>query len=331
MAANITYHKPLFHRRCFANLIDFIIFVLLFGACFLLTRAIAVNTPDYKAKDGELLSLREESGLYFVYSDGNCVDIVSHLKDNSYTPYARWEIAKNTIDRFIVFCDIHGTEGSSEKVQEDYDAYRLDTRLTYKDIPMFIKDDEGNIIENPTFSEAATLNERFELAYAPYIDGKCQAFLVTEIPAYLELTHYQSNMLYFAEIAPSYAFGGILAYLLPTFIFRRGRMTFGKALYRIGLVDRRILVPKIGRSLGRFAIFYFFELLLTPFTFGLPFLVSFSLMAFSKSHQGLPDYLLGLNEVDVSNSKIYFDRAEISLDDIPGNKRPVDFHMEKSQ
>ena len=330
MAINIAYHKPMFHRRCFANLVDFILFGFMFALLFLGARAIVTNSSTYIEADSALVQIRGDSGLYFVSSDKKeTTDIVSYLQNNNYDGYAKWNLSRKAIDTFIAYCGSNGYEGSQAKVQADYDAYRLDSRLTYKDIPMFIKEESGVIIENPKWVEACNLSTRFETAYAPYIDAKCQAFLVTEIPQYLDLTRYESNMLYFAELTPSYAVAGILVYFVPTLFFRRGRMTLGKAMYRIGLVDKRILVPKFGRSAARFGIFYVFELLLTPFTFGLPFLLSFSLMAFSKGKQGLPDYILGLNEVDVSDAKIYFDKVEIALEEITENKRPVDFKMEK--
>ena len=330
MAVNISYQKARFHRRCFACLLDFLIFALMFGLCFLASRSIVTATPGFTQAESTILSVREQSGLFYVNHDNNhSLDIVSYLRDGGFDGYYKWNMSRKAIDTFIVYCGENGLPDSKEKVQKSYDDYRLNPKLTYKDLPFFIKDEAGEIVENPKVVEIASLSTRFEQAYAPYIDNIAQAYLVTEIPAFNEATHYESNMLFFAELIPSYAVAGLLVYLVPLLIFRRGRMTFGKFLYRIGTVDKRLLVPKMGRTLARFAIFYFGELLLTPFTFGIPFLVSFSLMAFTKDRQSFPDYMLKLYEVDVSETKIYFDKAEIKLSDIPGMGKPVDFKMEK--
>jgi hypothetical protein len=104
-------------------------------------------------------------------------------------------------------------------------------------------------------------------------------------------------------------------------------MTLGKALYHIGLVDSRYLNVKWGRFFARFAIFYFAELLLSLVTFGIPFIISFSLMAFSKKKQGFPDYMLGIEEVDTSRNKIYKSLDEITLESLNKRKQPVDFHL----
>ncbi len=330
MALNIAYTKARFHRRCFACLLDFFILLLVFFASFIGARAIVQATPSYQEKDNALLTIRAESGLYHNYVDSKrSIDIVSYINEEGFDGYNKWKRANDAINTFIAYTKDHGMPDSYAKVSKSYDDYRLDPKRTYKDVAMFIKNEQGEIVENPAFIEKSTLTIRYEQAYAPFIDFYLQAYLVTEIPNYNELVHYQSNMLFFAEIIPAYAFSGIIVYLVPVFIFRRGRMTFGKRLYNIATLDSRLLVPKVGRTLARFAIFYFAEFLLTPFTFGVPLIVSFSMMAFTKSKQSFPDYMLKLVEVDCVGTKVYFDKAEISVNDIPGMGKPLDFKMEQ--
>jgi hypothetical protein len=50
-------------------------------------------------------------------------------------------------------------------------------------------------------------------------------------------------------------------------------------------------------------------------------------MAFSKNKQGFPDYMLGIQEVDTSNNKIYKSLEEISLEQVTKTKKPVDFRL----
>ena len=328
MAVNVVYTKSRFHRRCFACLLDFIFFALAFGLCFLATRAIVQSTPTYQEKSSALLSIREESGMYHNYAATNrSIDIVSYIREEGFDGYNQWKRSRDAIDRFIAYCGTNGYSDSKAKVQKAYDDFRLSPKAVYQGVAMFERKDDGSIDETSAFAEKAKLAQRFEAAYAPFIDQYCQAYLVSEIPVYNELVHYESNMLFFAELGPAYAIAGLLVYLVPVLIFRRGRMTLGKRLYAIATVDRRYLVPKIGRTMARFSIFYFGELLLTPFTFGIPFLISFTVMAFSKDRQSLPDYLLGLYEVDIADTKVYFDKAEIRMSDIPGLGKAPDFKM----
>ena len=94
---------------------------------------------------------------------------------------------------------------------------------------------------------------------------------------------------------------------------------------QIGLVDSNILSPSVGRYIARWAIFFFGVLTLSIFTFGIPMIVSFSLMAFSKRKQGFPDYILGLIEVDVSYQKLYFSFDEIILTGAGEPHKAIDF------
>ena len=134
-------------------------------------------------------------------------------------------------------------------------------------------------------------------------------------------------MLLFADLLPAYLITGILVYYVPTLFFVRGRRTLGKALYQIGLVDSRVLNPTVARATARFAIFYLAELCLSLATFGIPYLISFSLMVFSKRRQGFPDYMLGLTEIDMSRTKIYKTMGEAEMDKINTYKEPVDFKV----
>ena len=322
--AEIHYTYARFHRRVFANLLDFILCAFIFIACFVGIRAIVVSTPAYQEKENTLLSLRIDSGLYYQEDSGLTTDIVSHLNDKTanFSAFNKMMRSSEAIDKFIVFVGSRAGDIAQQKAQQDYDDYRLQEKYVYQGVHYFIVE-EGKVSINP--SCGASAESYYNGVFAPYIDEHCQTYLVTLVPEYLELVRFESNMLFYAELIPAYAIAPFITYLLPMLIFRRGRKTFGKALYRIGVLDSRLLVPTIPRTLARFFIFYVAEWLLTPITFAIPFLVSATLMGFSKAHQGFPDYMLRLFEVDTSNEKIYFTREEILLDGVGREKAPVDF------
>ena len=328
----VRYVRPKFVRRVMANLLDAILLVLVFFGCFLGARAIVTNSPDYKSKNKQLETIRLESGLYVYDYNHQFRDLVTYInQDENNTGGSKVKKAKKGIETFLSYTKENAGQEIYEEIKKDYDDYRLDSSLTYEDKAMFVLQD-GEVMENEELVGGAKdtfniFNIYFEKAYAPYIDKHLQGYLLTKIPNYYELTKYDSLMLIFAEAVPAYCLAGILVYLVPTLFFRRGRMTLGKFLYKIGLVDKRVLSPTLGRSLARFAIFYFGELILSIVSFGAPYIISFTLMAFSKNKQGFPDYILGLNEIDTSMHKIYFDYQEIELDKIETNKEPVKFKV----
>ena len=217
-------------------------------------------------------------------------------------------------------CDLGGCTHQSITCKAGYNDFRLEQTVDGK--PCFILDN-GVIKES---GEADELHY-YKNIYAEYIDKYCQGYLIKSVPHYYDLTKYLATVLIVCEIAPSYLLAGIIIYLLPTFIFRRGRMTFGKAMYHISLVNNKLLNPKISISLLRFTIFYFGELILSLFTFGIPYIISFSMMVFTKKKQGFPDYMLDLQEVDTSKNKVFYTLEEIKLDQINPSKKPVDFNV----
>ena len=321
---HLNYTGAKFHRRVFANLTDFIIFALMFVGLFLGIRSIIMGTPSYRAQAQSYLQLKLGSGLYMP-KDDDCQDTVAYLIDekNNYSGYAKKNLAVQSIDKFFVFVGEQASEATVDEIKKDYDSYRLQTGFQYNGVPYFVME-AGEIKENPN----CEANNRiwFENVYAPYINGHLHGYLLSRVPKYLEGARFESNIVIWAEIAPAYAFSGILTYLVPPLFLRRGRMTLGKAMYHIGLANEHLLSCSLPRYLGRFGIFYFGVLLLAPFTVGLSFLLSFSLMAFSKNKQGFPDYMMKLREIDLTRDKLYFDYAEISLDSINGSRGPVDFH-----
>ncbi len=322
----ISYRKPKFWHRVIANLIDFLLLVLVFFVLFISCRAIVQSTSTYKEKDAELKQMRLDSGLYYESEEYGVRDIIAYLNLVDLSSYVKMTRAESAINTFLSYCDEVCEPEKAAEIRETYDTERLDTETFSDDngVAYFVYDTDGEtIIRNSECS--ATNQEYFDNFYTYYIDEVLHGYLVIAIPNYYELTKYESNMLIYAEILPSYLVAGVLIYYVPTLFFRKGRKTLGKAIYHIGLIDKRFLNPTWKRSLARFLIFYFFEYLLSVFTFGIPLIISFSLMAFSKNRQGFPDYMLSLMEIDTSNYRIFDSYDEITIDRLTNKKEPVDF------
>lgn len=329
----IRYFRPKFHRRVLANFIDIFICAIAFIGLFSLSRIIAMNSSPYKEKVQQLEQIRLDSGLYEIDSNNEIKDVVSIInKDANNTAGSRVKKAKRAIDNFYTYASNVADPDKYQIMVQDYDDFRLDPKLTYEGYALFVRDDESNIIENPELVEGKDVlsniyNVYYKKAYAPFIDNHLQGYLVTSIPHYYDLTKYMSNVLIFGEILGSYAVSGILVYFIPTLFLRRGRKTLGKALYQIGTVDKNLLSPSFLRNLARFAIFYFGELLLSLVTFGIPYIISFTMMLVTKNKVGFPDFMLQNNEVDNSRTKIYKSFIEVDLDKVDVTKKGVNFKV----
>ena len=318
----IKYQKAKFSRRIFANLLDLLIFAFLGVLIFLGIRTIYQSTPAYLDKQDQLTAMRIESGLY-IDDGGNLQSVVTWIDDKiEWSAATKEEAGKEVIEDFIVYASEKAGATVAKEIQEDYDDFRLEKIFGGK--PYFEKEGD-QIVPNKDCS--ASHAQYFENIYAPYIQERCEGFLSARFPEYVDITLYIARILVFVEIPIAYCISGILTYYVPTWIFRKGRKTFGKAIYHIGTVDSRVLNPTWKRSLARFAIFYFGILILSLFTFAIPAFISATMFGFSKKKQGFVDYLLDLQEIDTTGSTIFdsFEEAEVSL--LENHASPIDFEM----
>ena len=326
---NIEYVKAPLTRRIFANAVDVIIFVFLLVSFFAGLRAIVSNTSTYKAKDAELTALKLDSGLFQRDKD-TLIKETTIILDNSSidTAESRRIGAISAINKFFSFAQQKCNSSDYEVMLNDYKSFRLSCKAE-NGTQLFIESN-GDVIENPEYislgsgTASPVFKTYYEVAYKPYINDHLQSYMVSAIPNYLELNRYQSNTLLFGEFLPSFLLAMVSTYLLPTLIFSRGRMTFGKRLYKIALLDRSCLSPSFARTTGRFLIVLLEFILAIP-TFCVSFIISFSFMMFSKSHQSVPDYVADVNEISILDNKIFKNFNEIDLDTIDTHKEPIKF------
>ena len=342
---NINYSQPKFWHRVMANFIDFFLLLVFFFSFFVSARSIVLLTPKYKEAEQTISDTQLNSGLYVkdLSDNDKIVDVIYYIDkttnlygsefngegEGGTAPLGKNGKAVNAINKFINYCsnpDVTPTERYEELVTY-YDEIRLDT-LTSDGVHYYVKDGNNIIVNETLASDAEKRKLYYENIYSPFIEKKCIPFLTSNVTAYREAYRVEYNFLVFLELPVAYALAGILVYFVPPLFFKRGRKTIGKAIYHIGLIDSRILSPSFGRFTARFAIFFFGELVFSMFSFGIPYIISFSMMAFSKDKQGFPDYMLHLYEVDTSKSNIYMDYVEAQLkNELHGEA--IDFQMEK--
>ena len=342
---NINYTQPKFWHRVMANFIDFFLFLVMGISLFIGVRTIVINTPAHKAADQTMVDVQLSSGLYIkdVNDEGRIIDVVAFTNkyyalygnnfegtpDGDKVPEEKIGRVVYAINSFINYC--HDESIVSKERYDDllyyYDSARLDT-VTSDGIHYFIKDGD-NILLNETLSSNPEKRKLYyENVYVPLIEKKFLPFLTSNVKPYHEAYIVERNFLIFLELPVAYVLAAILVYYIPPLFIKRGRKTLGKAIYQIGLVDDRLLSPTAARFTARFAILLFAELILSLFSFGIPYIISFSMMAFSKRKQGFPDYMLHLYEIDTSKANIYLDYVEAQLkNELHGEA--IDFRMEK--
>lgn len=111
-----------------------------------------------------------------------------------------------------------------------------------------------------------------------------------------------------------FGLGILIPILLFCFLFPmvlRNRCTLGKKICSIGVVSRKDgLLAKRSQMCIRFLVFLSLEVILSIFLFGIPLLVSFTMMCFTKEGTSLHDYLSATITVDTRACLLFETKEE---------------------
>lgn len=316
----VEYYRPKFWKRVSAIFLDAIVFALLAIGSFIAINTIVVNQPSYVMKNEILNDLKERSFLYeYNEQHGRYQDAVTYYNYQTNLNYSLIELQiRDRLENFSKFLLDEGLNEIYSNFMEDYNNERLKVSLTYNGIPYFVEID-GNIEKNKEISIPS--KEYINNFYFPFFDKYALGYFVSGVPEVLNIQRYQANFLFFLEIPLAITISSLITYLIIPICIFRGRKTIGRFAFNLGLVDKRVLNVSWKRYLVRFLIQYFLEIILSLLTFGIPLIISFTMMAFSKKKQNFHDYMLGIEEVDTTNSKIYLSKKEIYK--IPTSKYDV--------
>ncbi len=307
----IAYYRPKFWKRVFAAIFDFLIFFFLTTALFVGFKEFANQFTPIKKENDTINRLRLESDI-FLKNDNRIIDIVTYYNGSTNVSYAAKEIdLQKRLNNFFIFIKENSNDEVYETSFKEYEEYLLSSDFNYEGKPYFIRNSDGKITKN--WDAKIPSKNYVEIVYSPYIDKYTQGILVTKIPEYLEAQKKISYVLLFAEVPLALLVSGLIIYYAIPLIFSRGKQTLGKFLFKIGLVNKNVLSVSVKQYTLRFLIFIFLEVFLSLVTIGVPIIISFSMMVFSKKKQSFHDYMLEIEEVDVENSKIYKSYDEIYL------------------
>lgn len=304
---DIDYYPPKLSRRVFARITDAVIMMIVFLLSFISIKAIYETTPLYQDTVEILTTIRLDSGIYAKRDDQILNVATIAFQDKKMSNSQKKDYLENALNHFLNYIKGYSIE-SYDKVIKDLNSFKLKESLVYENKPLFVKNEDGKIIENP---DRVSAKAYIELFYAPFIDTNCNGFLVTEINEYFEGTKVLSNFLMYLNLPLSFVISSLLVYFVPPLIFRRGRKTLAMVFYNIGFVNKECMNLSFKEWIVKFLIFYFFELILSIFTFAIPLLISGTMMVATKTKQNFNEYMLKIREVDTSSGKIYLNKGEI--------------------
>lgn len=288
----LEYSKARIYQRVFSFFIDLFLAVLLGMIINSLCGLVTSVVPKYQEVLQERIELQDQSGLF----DEN---------------QKLWTLS---------------LEGSDMTIQEKKEL--LSTRLDeFYHNDVFFEDDTFYQSYQKRKSEA--VNEKgellFELISGSYVekdfsDDVYYSFYQKEFENYASaaLSHNVrfadlSNLIVrisVIEIVLSMSVGFALSFVIMPLILKRGRKTIGMYLFKISLVGGDALNVRGKILLFRNVFLLLIGYWLTIFTFGIPWLVSLTMMTFSKTGQDFFDYMSGTYVVSTKDKDIYLDYAE---------------------
>ena len=301
-------------KRILARFIDLII---LFGATiftfFPFIYPHVFNKTEFDNNSREIVTLYENSDLFFVDKKGNYSakstigtykkvgDLYSSTLTFNGTKYENVSLAKTLYEYYTIrYSDFGGNSN-----------YNLSS---YKKDILKVGNEESNIKEYDSSLHTFTLiDESKETITINYFlntfDTACKNMISNS--KVNELTNKNQTLMlsalsYILIVLAIYSF--IFEFLIP--LFSPQSKTIGKHILKLGLVNINGYEFKKSKLIIRWLVYLIVEVILSFATFGGVFLITYTMMLFTKKRRCIHDFCAGSVVIDSSNSIIFKNEKE---------------------
>ena len=307
----VEFTKAKYSTRVFAFSFDLLCMVISALLMILGSRAIVGELPFYKDALDTMQRVEIESGLYVETPSGNAMTLYEYYEPSDILDVT---LANQNIDE-----KLQAFYANSEYFPENdgislYNKAKLDSGYyVYED------DTHTNIVLTPNVDNNAV----YEFLKS-VCDNDAKQKMITNGDYISSVKTLNLSYVFLVLLVPIVLSIIIYEFIFPV-IFRRGRKTLGKLVFKIAVVDSRGLTPTFGRFMARFGLLAIVELLLSAVTFCIPLIVSFTMLAVGKKQQSFHDYVAGTYVVDASTCNIFLNEKEY----IEAHKKADEFELKK--
>ena len=353
----IQYERPISTNRLYSAVVDFFLAVVIILLLVFASNAIVKTTDFYKNNQGFIDEVKVQSRLYS-YDATDTLRVVtdtvvvsgdqsaSIVKTKLTRVLEGDEFAVKAEDKygFFDYCYLLESKNPADldsfyvEHRDAYDKERLEVLNPDNAKPMFeyvynddgtvkyyediIYDFDGKVVAKdlrPLIIENGNgkMDDYNEYFYRPFIK-RCPNSLI-RIPGYFESTQSMSAVMLGGLIPGPIILGIIIVYFVPGLIFRRGRKSIGKLIFKIGILDKTGYNVSLGRYCLRSLI------ILAECVLFLPAVISLTMLIFTKKMSNLHDLILKMNVVETKVNPIYFDKLDAYLGQQKAEKKPIDF------
>ena len=301
----VVFNKPKYRVRLFAFFFDFMCMVITGVLLVFAMQAIMNNVPYYKAANKTIDEIQLASGLYVERDDHTTklmCDFYKVENDNQYEEYnKKFDEALTSFYTNERFFDLSDPNSGIHL----YNIEKIPEGETEGVLFIYADETRTSIVQK----SGASKKDLYDF-YCRIMSEKAIKYVINN-DAYVSSTKTISLSFIFIILLVPIVFSVLLFELLFPLIFRRGRKTLGKLIFKLSVVDVRGLACPLGRFLGRFAILFFLEILIGIASFAIPIIVSFSMMVFSKTNQAFHDYVTNTYVVEAPMSSICLTKEEL--------------------
>ncbi len=292
----VEYIKPKLYKRWFSSIIDFML-VALFGIIFYaLSSLLTQHIPSYTSMVNERTAIQNSTPLY----DGSSNLIILSVEKSSDTYTQKKTTLNNVIEEFYKDTSFFGDDLTY------YSSYqeRKKNATNKSGSNLFELDEKTN-----TYVEKSDiLDEDYYNFYYKEIENYSVSYL-TNNARYKELTN-TIFIIFVVCLFVGMTISFFIFYLAIPLFLKRGHKTVGMYLFKISYISVDALNLTIKQYLIRFILEFFIGYLLSILTFGLPLLVSITMMHLSKTGQDFFDYITNTYVVDTAKKDVYLDYSE---------------------
>ena len=288
----LEYSKARIYQRVFSFFIDLFLAVLLGMIINSLCGLVTSVVPKYQEVLQERIELQDQSGLF----DENQKLWTLSLEGSDMTIQEKKELLSTRLDEFY----------HNDVFFEDDTFYQ-----SYQKRKSEAVNEKGELLFNlisGSYVEKDFSDDVYYSFYQKEFENYASAALSHNV-RFADLSNLIVRISVI-EIVLSMSVGFALSFVIMPLILKRGRKTIGMYLFKISLVGGDALNVRGKTLLFKNVLLLLIGYWLTIFTFGIPWLVSLTMMTFSKTGQDFFDYMSGTYVVSTKDKDIYLDYAE---------------------
>lgn len=288
----LEYSKARIYQRVFSFFIDLFLAVLLGMIINSLCGLVTSVVPKYQEVLQERIELQDQSGLF----DENQKLWTLSLEGSDMTIQEKKELLSTRLDEFY----------HNDVFFEDDTFYQ-----SYQKRKSEAVNEKGELLFN-LISDSYVEKDFSDDVYYSFYQKEFENYASAALSHNVRFADLSNLIVRISviEIVLSMSVGFALSFVIMPLILKRGRKTIGMYLFKISLVGGDALNVRGKTLLFRNVLLLLIGYWLTIFTFGIPWLVSLTMMTFSKTGQDFFDYMSGTYVVSTKDKDIYLDYAE---------------------